>query len=945
MGVKRKSVLFTLVVMLILLCSGGVYAVTGDGSEHRTKKEELDSLAAALPFLEDKVASTIKNGGSTPVAFYGYAQLITLFHNYYNLPREGYVEVESDKSTYKVGESYLYPARAGIDIGTGEPIVKFGVVVSPGRNTVLWAKAGISASFQGVKPIGPAVESGDEGFNYISTHHSDNRTIGIFEDMSAGIAIRTKPASFKLQMGAVNWREASPLSIWKAQPKMFAWEYLPYEENEAVRSYYENNIAKGEQTGRSAWNKKAFQGIDFSITDLPGNVKGYFLYGSAEPYDMFERYAIDMAVDLGYAGDEGSIIETGIADSYRKNIFYRLSKKFNESLEVGFNNGYIMVSPDLVNAGFKYDFVFNSKFDIGLYNSIWDVNGTKTKLNSTANYNSILANGIDTAKTVGEGFYLKPKTFSIDLKGKINSKFSYFIEPGFSVVDTEHVSISNISYLDNGQGLTTDGTGFSKIEDSNDVVEPGRIDSSWTSTGWNDMKFAGYMKLEYNSKVNVIWDLMFAQEGYNSPFSYIMSHDLFFARGSGELGPGKFLGAETSPYTQNMIATGLTVKPTIPWYGHLKFKYGINKQINDSRDVIFMNYRLNGFAMHSTFSSTYAKWGLGKLTQTYDFTNNQSIALAPLDRVGDESYGSYILRDDDNEVYSDRVVLNPASGGLRSDAHSVYEGFVPYSNPANLILNHYSKSSVVDGNRNIAEIWNDSERRFVDIRDSIGAANGGKGTMIIDKNNDTTYYSMSGSSMTKTDTKGNSGTPFTVDTTSSNGFVPVHSKNSFNFIGDWALDLGRYINYKNDLFISIYYEFSGITKEFSPMAFNYENSDVMLLSHYIRSEPAIAITPNFYVLGLIGWEKWLAGTTWLPNYANDGEGHVIQDQYGHRTINGFKQSEIKTTDLAFGIGFDWDVVKSVSLHGRYKWYNHRDENIGQNNYDGQALALEIKAFF
>jgi len=336
---KSSAVKSRLAPMVLVLSSQLMAQPAGDLAAHRTESEVKDSVKAALPYLEAKVASTLADGASAPVAFHGEIQMRSLFHKYSGL----------------ADSSYLSLARQGFMLGGDDPLLKLAMVVTPGRNTVMWAMAGFTASYSGVNQTSFLAPK-DEGFSKYNQHHGGNKKNGVYEDMNAGIAIRTKPASFMLKLGAMNWNEASPLSIWKAQPRMFAWEYLPYEIEEPISEYYGYNIAKGEKVGRAAWNKRPFQGVDFSITDMPGGVTGFFLYGIGSPYDMFERNGMDMAVDLGYAGDEGSIVETGIGDSYRKQLFYRLTKTVTPNHTIGFNNGYVYTSKDIVNAGFKYDF-------------------------------------------------------------------------------------------------------------------------------------------------------------------------------------------------------------------------------------------------------------------------------------------------------------------------------------------------------------------------------------------------------------------------------------------------------------------------------------------------------------------------------------------------------------------------------------------------------------
>ncbi len=916
---KLSSVFSRYVPLALLVAIPTLGQPVGDLAAHRTEEEVTDSLRKALPFLEDKVASTIVNGASAPVAFHGEVQFRSNFHNYYNMAEN----------------SYLSLTKQGFKLGGDEPVLKLGMIITPSRNTVMYAKASLKASYQGVNTepfLNPYTAKYDAtGYKWttpesawspVTAHHSDNRGTGIMEDMSAGIAIRTAPASFQLQMGAMNWNEASPLSIWKAQPRMFAWQYLPYESEAPIADYYRENIANGEKTGRAAWNKKAFQGIDFKITNMPGDINGYFMFGFGKPYDMFQRNGMDMAVDLAYEGDGGHIAGTGIGDSYRKHLFYRVTKKFMPELTVGFNNGYIITSSDIIKSGFKYDYIFNSNFDVGLYNSVWEIGGERVSLNDKASYDKIVKNATDlgkdqTATAVGEGYWIDPKYFSADFRGTINDKFTYMADIGMSIVDTTFVTIAH----DKDVTLSSSGTFNASAIEKDGYVLPGSIESMRNTNSWQDGNVIGnntaaFFELTYHSKAEYTIDMVYAGSKFSSPYSFIANIDGFFARGSNLIGPAIFLGNESSPYTSNMFASGLTVKPEVPWYGHMKFKYGINRQLTAGRDVLFFPHRLNGADVVPTLNSYYNKWGLGKLTETY-YYGVQDLAETPVSRVGDESYGT---------SKEGRTVLSPTSGGLRADAHSLYEGFIPYTDPTDVIFNHFAKSSLVQQDRDLSQIWDDGTKTFVDRRNAIDSIRIVDGT-------DTTYYSMEDNSNNLTIAGKNGSTTEVVSTKSATGFVPITQKSSFNFAFDWALDLSPYVGYKNDLFLSLYYEINGVTRSLKPLAINSEDEDVMMMSHYIRSEPAIAITSDFYILGLIGFERWTAGTSWITEYKADG------------TVAGFRKEEIKTTDIALGLGFDWDFAKRVSLHGRYKWFTHKDVAIPDVNYNSHSIALELKAYF
>jgi hypothetical protein len=50
-------------------------------------------------------------------------------------------------------------------------------------------------------------------------------------------------------------------------------------------------------------------------------------------------------------------------------------------------------------------------------------------------------------------------------------------------------------------------------------------------------------------------------------------------------------------------------------------------------------------------------------------------------------------------------------------------------------------------------------------------------------------------------------------------------------------------------------------------------------------------------------------------------------------------------DYAMGIGFDWDMLSRVGLHGRIKYMQHDDINVPENNYKTPVISTEIKMWF
>jgi hypothetical protein len=285
---------------LFVLCAAGCVmsavaekSVAPDSTEFQ---RYLDSLGLSKNDLEAKVRSTLMFGGSSPVSFSGEGKFKLQYHQFSDYAPFLYQDKTHLQSNWEGNES----------------AIRIGMVARAGRNAVLYSKIGFQHTMPG--NYLNDLKSGDIN----GTYDKSGTPAIIHEDMSAGIAVRTVPASFWLKLGAVHWIEASPLTIWKSQPRTFAWEYLPFEVEQPIARYYEYNIAKGEKSGRAAWNKKAFQGINLESINLPANMYFNFFYGSYERYDNFEREFIDFSNDLAYADAPGLGKGKGIGDSYRK---------------------------------------------------------------------------------------------------------------------------------------------------------------------------------------------------------------------------------------------------------------------------------------------------------------------------------------------------------------------------------------------------------------------------------------------------------------------------------------------------------------------------------------------------------------------------------------------------------------------------------------------------
>lgn len=876
MAYNIKRVNITVAVILVALAGGisSLFAASTINS-HRTEEERLDSIEKNLPYLEKKVLSTLLFGGSSPISFTGEARLKGQYHRFTIYP-----DFLGPHLKTVEGTDIISGDRCHLQINGG---VRLGMIVQPGRNTTLWSRIGFSSKFPGNR----VHDVSGEDFTETQSHHfSNNRPAAIFEDMCAGIAIRIVPVSFWLKLGSIIWTEASPFTIWKAEPRAFAWEYLEYEEEQPISEYFESNVAKGEKTGRAAWHKKAFNGINLESINLPLDFYFNLLYVRFPEYDVFEREYMDLACDLGYAAEEDNpiIVETGIGDSYRHMFHTRLAKKI-KNLTLGLNYNAIDCSDDVIYAQNPYGIYFNSMFNIdnvqnyphpmwateSIYlDSIGDTLGigSSVPLGYVGNYDSIPLD-------CGKGFYKEPKVFSIDLRGNLGSHFSIHTDIGVSRIDTTWIWADTVLTNREKYPLTVK----KKEKTSSDFIP------------------AVYTNVGFDSKVAALAaDLAYISRGFYSPFSFAAPMDAFCAFGSNLIGAGTFVSkTEASPYFQNMGGVQLTVSPKIPGYGHFRVKYGQHRQLKKARDLLYFPYRLNGMDLNSFILSTYTKWGVG----TVDYP----MAGVKYDRrLGDESYDPQLDMFDSLNDFA-HLEEGPEKGGLHADYLSMFEGFVAYEDSLQVLYNILSRRGIIGSYR------------------EVGVGNIGR---VITENGDTVTIT---NNSLKTD---------------ENAFLPMHKKYTFNFEVDAAYDIGPLIHYKNDFFLAGYAAINGVSTSLKAFAINEEDDDMLLWSVYLRFEPGIALTKKFYIGLLLGYENWRSNNAWM-NFAIDPDPDNLNKEDLNNPI--IKRVPINYTDAAYGIGFDWDMLDRVGLHGRFKWMTHKDEQISDNYYDAFMVSTEVTTFF
>ncbi len=842
---------------IVAVCISPVFA-QATAESHIPDQQRLDSIAKNLPLLEQKVYSTLLFGGSSPVSITGEARIKGTYHLFSECP-----------------DFLAYGDRMGIIPSGG---IRLGLVAQPSRNLVLWSKLGLTS-----KLTGNRVRRMDSTGSFSPTeshYYSENNPLAIFEDMAAGAAYTTSDVSLWLKLGAIIWTEASPLTIWKSEPRAFAWEYLEYEDEAPSSEYYKSNVEIGEKTGRAAWNKKAFNGINLESLTLPYDFYINLLYAKFPDYDPFEREYMDFSTDLGYAAEEKnpSIIETGYGDSYRHIFHARLAKKFND-LTLGANYNMINCSKDIIYAENPSAMFFNAMFNLQysrgkpLWADEYKVVRTATTVDSIP---------LD----CGKGFYKEPKVFSLDLKGDLFTHFNMHADVGFSRIDTTWVW---------GDTVKTD-------------MEKTPLTVKKTAQTYSDLTPAVYTNLSYAfPSVTVTADMAYAKRGFYSPFSFISPMDAFYAFGTNCVGEGTFSAkTEASPYSQNMAGAQLTISPKVPGTGHFDIKYGQHFQPESARDLLFIPYRLNGMDLNSTITSSYNMDGFG----TVDYP----MAGKYYRRLGDESFDPQVSitgkPNDPNDPTDpnsgasgsngfSHIEESPEKGGLHADYLSMFEGFVPYDDPVQLLLNIKSRRNVISRYRQV-----------------------GPGPLgrVINDNGDTVTVT----------------NPSLV--ADANGFVPMHKKYTGNLELDAAYDIGPLIHFPNKFYLAGYLAISSVTNAFKALTFNENGNEMLLWSSYYRFEPAIGLTSKFYLDILLGVENWRSNKAWMNLAVADDGTEDLENPLVKRVPMNYK-------DVAYGIGFDWDMLTRTALHFRIKKFTHSDANFTQNDYESYLTSLEITMFF
>ena len=176
------------------------------------------------------------------------------------------------------------------------------------------------------------------------------------------------------------------------------------------------------------------------------------------------------------------------------------------------------------------------------------------------------------------------------------------------------------------------------------------------------------------------------------------------------------------------------------------------------------------------------------------------------------------------------------------------------------------------------------------------------------------------------------------------GEVPSHAKwySFLSFMGGY--DIGHWFGTDRNIMMTGYAALSGVSTTIAPIAYSEDQTDMLLWSFFGQFEPAIAVTPKFHMVGLLGIEMFRSKNAFTSYSVSNGLAKT-SSLYGEVNSSYYSYAPINYLETAIGIGFDWDFADRAGLHVRYKWMTHSDEVLSVNDWHMHYISAETKVWF
>lgn len=849
----------------------------------------LDSIEQSLDAVEGQARRSLFGGGSKPVSFSGEALMRFIGTSFDEYPS--------------------WMSKDATETKNSLAAVRVSMVVAPQRNLRLWSKIAFNHSFMGNNSPADATFGG--GYRQTpQTAYYDPHSSNLYEDMAAGLMAKTGPVTTHARIGGVLWTEASPLTLWKGQNRMFGWDYVPYELEQSSAQYWEYATIKGEKTGRAAWNKKPFQGINLESIEMPWNLYYTLTYGSFEGYQKFQPYYINTSNTNGlqYTDEASTGLRSfatkglGIGDGFRKATTFRVAKaELPGAVTVGLN--YLNYKAD------------NDYAKQWLWASHWgglsDADSRPIKAvyrNITSKIVTDVGTGLsstvfDTTLKYKSNYFISHSVGSMDARRTLPGGLQFHVDVAMSQTDTAYFKVN-----DSGKGnyrQYRDGFDSAYVANTPYLQVLGHKTSAITP--------AVYVTVSYPSKfaqfdLSGIW----APKDFYSGTSFVMPLDAFFPFESNLLGAGKFAGTDGgTPYASNMTGANLITKIPVSG-GHMRLSTGYHKQLENGRDLIYIPWRLNGTAFKYSQNASTTQYDGAGLEDDYLRGNpayedavteaNTPSQFRQVRRLGDDFYA---FPNPDKNTWAQGTLRRNAyaptsgeAGGIRGDFMATFENFGMFR------MRQVTAAEKATGDSALLKA-----RQAQYTADSMGIVNMG-------------IY----------------------------GKMPQTTKSTQNLALDVSYDVARLWSGKRALFLGFYGALNSVTKNGTVIPTLSDDDNTFVRGSLLRFEPVVQLSQGFYLIGLVGRETWKSpyGVALIDTATG------LQPVDRNFTLpKNWVAAPIDYTDLMFGLGFDWDMAPRVGLHMRLQRFSHEDKGIsavataakGKNDYKAWLLHAETKMWF
>lgn len=876
-----------------------------------------DSILQNSDKLDGLVRRTIMNGGSKPVSFAGEADAKLVASSYFVAPKW----MSADKTEFKNSSVTL----------------RMAMVAKPHRNLTLWSKLAFNnalMSYMKPQTVDTSLTMTDDPAGTIAASSgdaNDKKPVILYEDMCAGMIMSAGPVSFNFKAGGVLWNEMSPLTVWKTQPRMFGWDYLPYELEQSTAMFYDYATVKGFKEGRAAWNKKPFQGLQLESIDLPWNLYFNTLYGFYEGYNKNYAWLVppDKTNELQYTVDPGADATAavpfrtswtkgiGIGDNYRPVWFLRFAKgEIPGGITAGVNWFQYIVDEDYpLQWSKRYGYTLKGDdAKASVVRAARPVKGAWVGDRTRALAFDTAASGLQ----YFNNYYIEPRVGSVDFRRNIPGGLSFHVDIGASYVDSVWYKVGNTTTTATEKkdyteeelaGLATrvraDTVTYRNewLKYDERFREAAMTALPWqeigrSNTGW---KPAVYASVSYPFPwADVELRSVYADKDFHSGASTVGPINGIFPYEANLTGPGKFAGVDNgTSYASNMAGSNLIMKFPVP-RGHARVSMGFHTQVEKGDDIVYFPWRQNGAAFSATLNSDFTRYGVGLLD---DFWRSISGADA---NGSNAAMNRRMIRRLGDEMFFRASYRNPYApvpgfaGGMRGDYMAVYEGFATYK---------------------LSESFDDSVR----TGGALSAADSQVVRQIV-ANQDSGVFRLQ------------------------------HKKATQNLSLDLSYEISRLWNGKRSLFLAGYAAFNSVTEGPGKGIPEFTTGDkALLVGRNLRFEPVFQLSPKFYIIGLVSQE------TWKSDYGVA----IIDSAYGLAPdidvnwlvsgdgLDNLHRAPIDYTDWMYGLGFDWDIAPRVSLHVRGQYFTHEDDGIsvdletatGRNDYRAWLASTEMKMWF